>query len=145
MDEIEYKLKQSFEYHGPGEKITCEKIFLSAPAYNGRLFCQRVKKLYFEAVKKLESKASSESDTEPSKTSETETDTEISGSDFIGMMYMSGIDIEKFMEEFEGLICSGVCRLDEKTTVSKTILSKMTFQDIEGLYGEYMVHFLVQL
>jgi hypothetical protein len=140
MDEITYELKKPFEYHGSGEKLTCERLFLVSPSYNGRLHCQRVKQLYFEAAKKLESKASDEAKQASSKDS----DSEISGSDFIGMMYMSGINIEKFMEEFEGLICSGVCKLDEKTTMNKTILSKMLFQDIEGLYGEYMVHFLVQ-
>jgi hypothetical protein len=137
--EFTYELIKPFEYSKSGEFLKCSEVTLLAPSYNNRKQCQKLKQLFYKIVK------NQTEGQEPSNKNKVESDqdSEIEGEDIVNLFFAGDIPIEESMDEFEKLLVSGVCLLDDSTKLNNTLIGKMSLKDLEGIFGEYMASFLV--
>jgi hypothetical protein len=120
-----------------GKQIQCTCIHLYAPSAKQLENVTPMKQLFFQAVGSLKDDDKAK-DKPPSQEK-----VEMSASDVMSMMFMSEVDMTKFMNHAKALFISGMIKLDGKKDFNEGLIEKLSADDFEKVVGEYLVNFII--
>ena len=133
IDKAEVTLQRPISYDSNGEKVMAQSVMLYAPNSVQLSNSTFMKQKFFQAVSSVKGESKKEDDGKKIS--------DLSGQDILMMMYMSDVDMVKFMIAAKELLKSGVAKLDDKEKMNATLLEKLSDEDFEKLVGDYLVNF----
>lgn len=135
--EIEYILSEPIKYHHKGQELETDKLILYSPSANQRKNAFKLAQLLSRALKSCMSLADMNKNRESIND-----DTEMDANAIVNLILMSDIEIEEFINIFEMLLLNGIAKLDGQENLTKTLIDRLSFDDLKNLLGEYIANFL---
>jgi len=140
MEEITYELKSPFEYAFKGEMRDAGFVTLRAPTVENIGYVSRLKQGFMKAVT-AQKQVVDAKDTESNDSGSID---DLTGEMIMAMLSMSDIDYAGYMNTAKAtFLDSGIALLDGEEPLKKTLMSKMSVQDLEGMTGEYLKVFIL--
>jgi len=136
MSEVQYELKNPFDYAYKGENQTASFITLLAPTYKQMGNFTPIKQAFTAAITEVTA------DLDPEATTEGGDDTGVTATAAMQLMYRWTGDLTKIFLYAEQLFKSGAAMIDGETKLTTPLLEKMDMVDVEGLTGEYIANFI---
>jgi len=141
MDELKYKLKNPIKFqHKGSNNVEGTFILMKAPGFNTRHQAFTIKQFLMKAIKSLQTDTKLNPDASDSS-SEANND-KITGEDIVNLFYTSDVDFREAMSAFEKLMVCGVCLINGEESFSIPLLEKLSLEDLESSFGEYVAYFL---
>jgi hypothetical protein len=140
--EFEYKLLVPFKRPNSetGQEEDVKTIVLSAPANKHRAFTAKLKQGFYSAVNALQKNNDSSS-----VSASDDQDAQLDGNAAMALLLMSDIDYAAYLDAFEGLLLSGIAKVNGHTEMIATEFGNMSDVDCEAMLGEYLTNFLLYL
>jgi len=138
MEEVMYELKSSFEYAHKGDQRKAEFITLKAPTVENVGYVAKLKQGFMQAIagQKNQSKVEVSGD-------EGGID-DLSGEMIMTMLSMSDIDYAAYLQTAKAVFSdTGVALIDGEEPLKKTLMAKMSVDDLEAMTGEYLKVFIL--
>ncbi len=140
-DEIFYKLLKPFDYSFKGEVRSAEFVTLKAPAVNNIASIAKLKQGFMRAI-------ISDKNTEGNKNSGTDNkddDLDIfTGQMIIAALSISNVDYAEYLETAKTVFTnSNICLIDGEIQFNNELTKKLSFDDLEGMTGEYLRVFIL--
>lgn len=156
LKEIDITLKDPIELAvksgGTGELTECDTVTLIAPAGKHRKYVSRIKNFcgYYmdknleKHLKRVRENPDKEKDAKEKK--ESDDDSKFDGPTLMSILTTTSIDKEDAMEIqfdlFQKLLEKG-CGNIKNMEINSHLFDKFSYADLENLYGEYVVNFLL--
>jgi len=148
--EIIYSLEDPFEYAFEGGMRTASFVSVKSPTVGNISSIARLKQGFMQAIASSKDKtpvASPDEDEEKSKDGDDEKQADpdnLSGAAIMAMLAMSDVDYGKYLTTAKDvLINADVCLIDGEIKFNKTLFTKLSFKDLEGITGEYLRVFIL--
>lgn len=135
MSEIQYELKEPFEYAYKGETQAASFITINAPSFKQMEHAVPIKQAFTAAISEI----SGTVDAEGVEASDSEG---VTGAQVMQLMYNWSGDMTKVMVHAQELFKSGVALVDGEEKLTKPLIEKMQMTDVEGLVGAYIANFI---
>lgn len=146
MKTITYTLSDSIEYQCEGQNTEGMSLELTAPSVRHRKKAAKLKQGLMRSLGDTQ-QASNESDVKASVDAIKEggnTSYEAKAHELLVVLQMSSsVKYEDYLEIFVDLLTEGICKMDGKEPMTKDIINKISFEDIEKILGEYLENFIV--
>jgi len=145
--QIEFELRDPIDAHIRGEARECRVVVLTAPASKHRAQVARIKNFCaYHVDKHITAKARPQAEAPKGGKSESEDDNKFTGETLSTILALAEIEDDKAMETvynlFQKLITDGCGSVDGET-MNAHLFDKMSFGDMERMFGEYVVTFLL--
>ena len=146
ITEFEVELDTPVNVAVAGQKQECEKVLLRAPSSVNRKEVSRIKRTWTRAMDEVaqRNKANAESKPAEKDDSAKSDDAQITHSEVIDLISATGDDddrLNKCYDAFEQLLFDG-CGSIEGEAITKTIFNRFAYDDLEKLFGEFVMSFL---
>lgn len=135
---IDYQLETPVPYAFEGNMIEGTFVTLYPPTSKNIVECAQLKQAFFRSLPKDQN---TEDVTEDDKS---KAEDALTGDAIIALLSMSTeVDLGKIMLTARELFSSGVGKMEGETKLTKPILDKVSFDDLEGMLGAYLVNFIL--
>lgn len=136
-DEVVVTLETPIEYkpEDSGEVEKAYEVTIYAPSSKQLKNTVYLKQCFFRALNSVSDTDAKEKDVDKDKI--------IEASDVMALLYMSDIDMHKFMLSARELFQAGVAKIDGKRDFTVPLLDKLSPDDLETLAGEYLINFIL--
>ena len=143
-DEIFHTLLKPFTYSFKGESRKAEFLTVRSPTIDNLSSVAQLKQGFMKAVTgSHDSKAVKATEENKKETKETSLD-DLTGNAIITMLSMSDINYAGYLETAKFVFThSDVCLIDGEIEFNKELSSKLSFDDLEALTGEYLRVFIL--
>ena len=139
MEEVMYELKSSFEYAHKGDQRKAEFITLKAPTVENVGYVAKLKQGFMQAINGQKNKSQIDTSADDSGGID-----DLSGEMIMTMLSMSDIDYAAYLQTAKAVFSdTGVAMVDGEEPLKKTLMSKMSVDDLEAMTGEYLKVFIL--
>lgn len=145
-EEIIYKLEDPFEYACEGDMRTASFVSVKSPTVGNISSIARLKQGFMQAIASSKDKnVGTENDDENDSGKEKQLDADsLTGGAIMAMLAMSDVDYSKYLTTAKDvLINANVCLIDGEVKFNKNLFLKLSFNDLEGITGEYLRVFIL--
>ena len=125
-----------------GEKKTSE-LTLRAPSNSQAKLVDRMRKELVSAFMGMSAKFSGLADTSKKEGKKQDPSDDKGELSYLMLLYGSDIDIEVYKDAFCELLLDGVCLLDNKIKLTKSLLDDIYYEDLTEMMGTYTENFIV--
>lgn len=157
--EFEFNLLTPFDYHCNGVLAKAEVLSIKAPVFKQASHVSKIKQYFFVAFKHQwdaltpEQQAKAEADEKKAELEAKENGTpivdnqtmEVHARQVLGALTACPVlDIAELFKTFAKLLADGTAFIadDNKTPLTSGLVDRLSYEDVERLLGEYIVHFL---
>lgn len=153
---FEYTLEEPIKYSEKGEFQEGEMLVLYAPSMKQSKYAAKISQDFMHAKIELQSSdfmknLKTDEDLTPEekaeikeakieKSDEEKTRDMVKGN--IETLKMSEFSLYEMLELFKKLMCSGVCKIEDKNTITDEQCGSLPMSVLENLLGEYVYRFL---
>ncbi len=139
--EVHYSLKNPFDYAIKGDMKEAKFVILRSPTVSNIANVARLKQGFMKAITSQGNKNSSEVDDTKNKENDL---SDLTGDMIMVMLSMSAIDYAGYLETARSIFTdSDVCSIDGEIELSKTLIKKMSADDLESMTGEFLKYFIL--
>ena len=135
--EFEYKLSSPVKVAKAGQEELCFILTLRAPTAKHRSHLIRIKQGLLKAIVCLQKNA------DPNRPEHPDDNKIPSGADLIAILYISDVDLAGLEDEFRALMLAGITSLGDGIALNVHHMDQMSLEDFEGVFGEYLVNFIM--
>ncbi len=134
--EFRFVLTSAFQYSKEGEQVNAKFIRLQAPTSKCMRECAALKQAFFRAM-------SDQAD--GAKTGKVDVDVEIESEDVLAMISMSKtVDLPDLLDTAKELfLMPDIALIDGEHKFKNTLAERMSIDDFQNMFGEYMVNFIL--
>ena len=138
--EVIYNLSEEFEYAFKGEVRNAKFVTLKAPTVSNISSVAKLKQGFMQAISGQKNE-----ENKKKKTGDNDEDlNDLTGALIMAMLSMSDVDYAKYLETAKSVfIESEICLIDGELKFNKSLFSKLSFDDMEGMTGEYLRVFIL--
>ena len=141
-DDVMYGLLKPFEYAFKGEMRMAKFITLKAPTVRNISSVAKLKQGFMQAIAG-DRNTKNYQDKKGVDSKEADLDS-LTGEMILTMLSMSNIDYSKYLETALSVFTnSEICSLDGETELGRNLSLKLSFDDLEGVTGEYLRVFIL--
>jgi hypothetical protein len=134
--EFNYELESPIEYASKGEQHEAGFITLQAPTSRNLTECAQLKQAFFRALPKTPANTEVELPEEG--------DAELDGPGVMLLIAMSTeVELATVLCIARELFSSGLAQVDGEEKLTKTLLDKMSQDDLENMTGAYLANFIL--
>jgi len=147
---FEYELAEPIRYteksEGKAAFVEGQMLVLYAPSVKQMRHVQKLKAYFYAATDKTaQSEAENNKNSLASKEKEEKEDGVKINATFLLVALEKGTkDLNPVYDCFMEMICSSICKIEDKTNMTKPILDLLSAPDIENMLGIYLDNFLLQ-
>ncbi len=140
-EEIIYNLKTGFEYAHSGEMRMATFITLKAPTVSNIGFVSKLKQGFMKAVTSQQLNTNAE---EMSESKDAISTDDFSGEMIMTMLSMSDVDYSQYMQTAKAVFMdTGIALIDGERPLTKSLIIKLSVEDLEDMTGEYLKAFIL--
>ncbi len=136
--EFRFVLTTAFQYSKEGEQINAQFIRLQAPTSKCMRECSALKQAFFRAM-------GDQKDAVSARGENVDIEIEIKGEDILSMISMSkAVDLPDLMDTAKQLfLMPDIALIDGEHKFKNTLAERMSVDDFQNMFGEYMVNFIL--
>ena len=141
-DDVIYTLLKPFEYAFKGEIREAKFVTLRAPTVNNISSVAKLKQGFMQAITK-DKNTKNYKDKKSIDDKDGDLDS-LTGEMIMTVLAISDVDYSKYLEMAISVFTgSKICLIDGENEFSKNLSLKLSFDDLEGLTGEYLRVFIL--